>query len=77
MQKSVKRLHFGSWEEEAAATEIRRLAQEDVKTRKSLAELGLWKLNRLGRANEKIVLFCSYKEESHNTNEKLFFFFLF
>lgn len=42
LQKSVKRLHFGSWKEkEAAATEIRRLAQEDVKTRKSLAELGV------------------------------------
>ena len=42
LQRSVKRLHFGSWEEkEVAAMEIRRLAQEDVKTRKSLAELGV------------------------------------
>ena len=72
----MKRLHFGSWEEEAATTEIRRLAQEDVKTRKSLAELSLWKLNRLGKANEKIMLFCYSKEESHNTNGKLIFFFV-
>ncbi|XP_052180808.1 uncharacterized protein LOC127793995 [Diospyros lotus] len=42
LRRSVKRLHFGSWEEkEAAAIEIRRLAKEDSKTRKALAELGV------------------------------------
>ncbi|KAL6992410.1 hypothetical protein U1Q18_010519 [Sarracenia purpurea var. burkii] len=42
MQRSVKRLHFGSWEEKAAAAaEIRRLAKENLKTRKSLAALGV------------------------------------
>ena len=49
--------------------------KKDVKTKKSLAELDLWKLNRLGRAKEKFVLFCSSKKESHNSNEKLLFFF--
>ncbi|CAL1410360.1 unnamed protein product [Linum trigynum] len=43
LQRSVKKLHFGSWEEkEAAAVDIGRLAsKEDVKTRKSIAELGV------------------------------------
>ncbi|XP_057463517.1 U-box domain-containing protein 6-like [Actinidia eriantha] len=42
LQRAVKRLHFGSWgEKEAAAEEIRRLAKEGLKTRKSLAELGV------------------------------------
>ncbi|KAK9267877.1 hypothetical protein L1049_010314 [Liquidambar formosana] len=43
LQRSVKRLHFGiSWEEkEVAVKEIKRLAKEDVKMRKSLAELGV------------------------------------
>ncbi|KAF5943887.1 hypothetical protein HYC85_017964 [Camellia sinensis] len=42
LQRSVKRLHFGRWEEkEVAAKEIRRLAKEDLKMKKSLAELGV------------------------------------
>ncbi|TYI27314.1 hypothetical protein ES332_A05G169300v1 [Gossypium tomentosum] len=42
LQKSVKRLHFGSWEEkEMAAKAIEKLAQEDVKVRKLMAELGV------------------------------------
>ncbi|GAV57380.1 hypothetical protein CFOL_v3_00917 [Cephalotus follicularis] len=42
LQKSVKRLHFGSWEEkEMAAEEIERLAKKDVKTRMLMAELGV------------------------------------
>ncbi|GMI91586.1 hypothetical protein like AT2G27430 [Hibiscus trionum] len=42
LQKSVKRLHFGSWEEkEMAAKAIQKLAKEDVKTRKLMAELGV------------------------------------
>lgn len=42
LQTSVKKLHFGSWEEkEAAAEEIRRLAEEDLKRRKTMAELGV------------------------------------
>lgn len=42
LQRSVKGLHFGRWEEkELAAKEIRRLAKEDLKTRKSMAELGV------------------------------------
>ncbi|OAY26315.1 U-box domain-containing protein 7 [Manihot esculenta] len=42
LQRSVKKLHFGSWEEkEMAAMEIVRLAKEDVKTRKLMAELGV------------------------------------
>ncbi|KAF6136821.1 hypothetical protein GIB67_030106 [Kingdonia uniflora] len=42
LQRSVKQLHFGSWEEkEVAANEIKRLASQDLKTRKSLAELAV------------------------------------
>ncbi|KAK2642408.1 hypothetical protein Ddye_024171 [Dipteronia dyeriana] len=42
LQKSVKRLHFGSWEEkEMAAMEIQRLAKQDVKIKKLMAELGV------------------------------------
>nr|GMD11540.1 U-box domain-containing protein 7-like [Ipomoea batatas] len=42
LQKSVKKLHFGSWEEkEAAAMEIKTVAQQDLKRRKSMAELGV------------------------------------
>ncbi|KAF5729164.1 U-box domain-containing protein 7 [Tripterygium wilfordii] len=42
LQRSVKRLHFGSCEEkERAAMEIERLARDDVKTRKLMAELGV------------------------------------
>ncbi|OMO76277.1 Armadillo-like helical [Corchorus capsularis] len=42
LQKSVKRLHFGSWEEkEMAAKAIEKLAKEDVKARKLMAELGV------------------------------------
>ncbi|XP_022724126.1 U-box domain-containing protein 7-like isoform X2 [Durio zibethinus] len=42
LQKSVKRLHFGSWEEkEMAAKVIEKLAKEDVKARKVMAELGV------------------------------------
>ena len=42
MQRSVKRLHFGSWQEKAAAAEeIRRLSKEDLNLRKSVAELGV------------------------------------
>ncbi|PON73813.1 Coatomer beta subunit [Trema orientale] len=42
LQRAVKRLHFGSWEEkEMAAKEIERLAKEDVKLRKLVAELGV------------------------------------
>ena len=42
MQKAVKKLLFGKWEErEMAAVEIKRLAEEDVKIRKNLAELGV------------------------------------
>ncbi|KAL5839377.1 hypothetical protein ACOSQ4_011985 [Xanthoceras sorbifolium] len=42
LQKSVKRLHFGSWEEKEMATmEIQRLAKEDVKIKKLMAELGV------------------------------------
>jgi len=42
MQKAVKKLLFGKSEErEMAALEIRRLAEEDVKIRKNLAELGV------------------------------------
>lgn len=40
LQRSVKKLHFGMWEEkEKAAMEIERLAREDGKTRKLMAEL--------------------------------------
>ncbi|KAE8686437.1 putative DNA binding protein [Hibiscus syriacus] len=42
LQKSVKRLHFGSWEEkEMAAVAIEKLAREDDKARKLMAELGV------------------------------------
>lgn len=42
LQRSVKKLHFGSWEErEKAAEEIERLAREDGKIRKLMAELGV------------------------------------
>lgn len=42
LQKSVKKLHFGSWDEkEVAAEEIKRLAKEDLKRRKLMAELGV------------------------------------
>lgn len=42
LKKSVKMLHFGSWEEkEAAAKEMKRLAAEDLKRRKTMAELGV------------------------------------
>ena len=42
LRRSVKRLHFGSWEEkEMAALEIKKLAREDAKMRKLMAELGV------------------------------------
>ncbi|KAJ7947076.1 U-box domain-containing protein [Quillaja saponaria] len=42
LQRSVKKLHFGSWEEkELAAQEIQRLAKEDIKVRKFMTELGI------------------------------------
>lgn len=42
LQRSVKGLHFGRWEEkELAAKEIKKLAKEDMKRRKSMAELGV------------------------------------
>ncbi|XP_010521645.1 PREDICTED: U-box domain-containing protein 6 [Tarenaya hassleriana] len=42
LQRTVKKLHFGSWDEkEAAAGEIERLAGEDGKTRRLMAELGV------------------------------------
>lgn len=42
LQRSVKRLHFGSWEEkEMAALEIQRIAKEDVKIKRLVAELGV------------------------------------
>lgn len=42
LHRSVKRLHFGSWEEkEAAAEEIQKLAREDLKRRKTMAEVGV------------------------------------
>ncbi|WCJ27181.1 ARM repeat superfamily protein [Euphorbia peplus] len=42
LQRSVKKLHFGSWEEkEMAAMEIARLAKQDDKSRKFMAELGV------------------------------------
>ncbi|KAJ6402177.1 hypothetical protein OIU84_014295, partial [Salix udensis] len=42
LQRSVKRLNFGSWEEkETAALEIKKLAREDAKMRKLMAELGV------------------------------------
>ncbi|KHN08445.1 U-box domain-containing protein 7 [Glycine soja] len=42
LQRTVKMLHFGSWEEkEVAAKEIEKLAKEDVKVRKLITELGV------------------------------------
>ncbi|KAE8669793.1 putative DNA binding protein [Hibiscus syriacus] len=42
LQKSVKRLHFGSWEEkEMAVIVIEKLAREDDKARKLMVELGV------------------------------------
>ncbi|KAK9152983.1 hypothetical protein Sjap_000463 [Stephania japonica] len=42
LQRSVKQLHFGTpVERDAAAIEISRLASKDLKTRKSLVELGV------------------------------------
>ncbi|XP_060194446.1 uncharacterized protein LOC132623671 [Lycium barbarum] len=42
MQKSVKKLHFGSCDEkEVAVKEIKKLAKDDVKRRKLMAELGV------------------------------------
>lgn len=42
LQKSVKKLHFGSWDEkEVAVEEIKKLAKEDLKRRKFMAELGV------------------------------------
>ncbi|KAL0300675.1 UNVERIFIED_CONTAM: hypothetical protein Sradi_6344300 [Sesamum radiatum] len=42
LQRSVKRLHFGSWEEkEVAAEEIKKLAEQDLKRRKTMVELGV------------------------------------
>lgn len=42
LQKSVKKLHFGSWDEkEVAVKEIKNLAKEDLKRRKLMADLGV------------------------------------
>lgn len=42
LQKSVKMIHFGSWEEkEAAAKEMKKLAEENLQRRKTMAELGV------------------------------------
>lgn len=42
LQRSVKKLNFGNWEEkEIAAVEIGRLAKGDSKTRKLMGELGV------------------------------------
>ncbi|XP_027339499.1 U-box domain-containing protein 7-like [Abrus precatorius] len=42
LQRTVKMLHFGSWEEkEVAAKEIEKLAKEGVKVRKLITELGV------------------------------------
>ncbi|WMV15879.1 hypothetical protein MTR67_009264 [Solanum verrucosum] len=42
LQKSVKKLHFGNWDEkEVAVKEIIKLAKEDLKRRKFMAELGV------------------------------------
>lgn len=42
LQRSVKRLHFGNFEEkEVAAKDIIRLARQDLKCRKLMAELGV------------------------------------
>ncbi|KAL3615123.1 hypothetical protein CASFOL_040784 [Castilleja foliolosa] len=42
LRRSVKLLHFGSWEErDAAAAEIERLAEDDVSRRRTVAALGV------------------------------------
>lgn len=42
LQRAVKRLHFGGSEEKrAAAIEMKRLARNDVKVKKLMAELGV------------------------------------
>lgn len=42
LQRAVKNLNFGSWKEkDMAAKDIQRLAKEDVKVRKLVAELGV------------------------------------
>lgn len=42
LQRSVKKLHFGDWEEkEIAAKEIETMAKHDVKARKLIMELGV------------------------------------
>ena len=42
LQRSVKKLHFGNWEEkEVAAKEIERMAKEDAKARMLMTELGV------------------------------------
>ncbi|MED6183713.1 hypothetical protein PIB30_040265 [Stylosanthes scabra] len=42
LQRTVKKLHFGSWEEkEVAAMDIEKLAKEDLKVRKLITELGV------------------------------------
>ncbi|MED6195227.1 hypothetical protein PIB30_035924 [Stylosanthes scabra] len=42
LQRTVKKLHFGSWEEkEMAAMDIEKLAKEDLKVRKLITELGV------------------------------------
>lgn len=42
LQRAVKKLHFGSWEEkELAAEEIRTLAKDDVKVSKLVGGLGV------------------------------------
>ncbi|KAL4275043.1 hypothetical protein AHAS_Ahas20G0067700 [Arachis hypogaea] len=42
LQRTVKKLHFGSWEEkEVAAKDIGNLAKEDLKVRKLITELGV------------------------------------
>ncbi|PIA27295.1 hypothetical protein AQUCO_08100024v1 [Aquilegia coerulea] len=42
LQRSVKKLHFGNWEEKETATkEVMRLASKDMQTRKLLANLGV------------------------------------
>lgn len=42
LQRSVKKLHFGSWEEKELAMEsIKKLARNDSKRKKSMAELGV------------------------------------
>lgn len=42
IKKAVKEINFGRWEEkERAAVEIKRLAQQDARTRRLLGELGV------------------------------------